>query len=193
MPKIMRPLVITPGEPAGVGTEIVIKAWQDLRKQSHLSFALLGDAEHVTSTSRLAGLQAPVRVVESLEQAAAVFSTSLPILHRPLNAPVLLGAFTADTAKWVTDCIEEAVTLCLSHAASAMVTCPIQKEALYAAGFAYQGHTDFLAALCHACGHAATEVMMLAGGGLRAGLETGGGNTGDGARAGARVRGRWIA
>lgn len=49
-----------------------------------------------------------------------------------------------------------------------MVTNPIQKEALYAAGFAYQGHTDYLAALSRQRGLPASDVMMLVGGGLRA-------------------------
>ncbi len=48
-----------------------------------------------------------------------------------------------------------------------MVTNPIQKEALYAAGFKHQGHTDFLAALCHQKGLPAVDVMMLVGAGLR--------------------------
>jgi 4-hydroxythreonine-4-phosphate dehydrogenase len=52
--------------------------------------------------------------------------------------------------------------------ASAMVTCPIQKEALYAAGFAHQGHTDYLAHLARRRGAEAVDVMMLVGGGLRA-------------------------
>ncbi|NMD09502.1 MAG: 4-hydroxythreonine-4-phosphate dehydrogenase PdxA, partial [Phyllobacteriaceae bacterium] len=60
------------------------------------------------------------------------------------------------------------VQFCLSGAAAAMVTCPIQKEALYAAGFKHQGHTDYLAHLARAAGHAAEDVMMLVGGGLRA-------------------------
>ena len=163
-----RPLVITPGEPAGVGTEITIRAWQDLRDDGSKVFALLGDESLVRRVAQSAGLRAVTQRVDDLDEAVKVFPEALPILQRPLVHPVTLGAFSASTAGWVTSCIEEAVQLCLSGSASGMVTCPIQKEALYAAGFAFQGHTDFLAALCHARGLPAKDVMMLSGGGLRA-------------------------
>ena len=51
---------------------------------------------------------------------------------------------------------------------SAIVTNPIQKEALYAAGFRHQGHTDYLAHLSAKAGHPVQEVMMLVAGDLRA-------------------------
>ena len=85
-----------------------------------------------------------------------------------MPAAVTVGQFSAATAPWVTACITEAVDLCLANKARAIITCPIQKEALYAAGFKHQGHTDFLAALCHDRGFPANDVMMLVGGGLRA-------------------------
>jgi 4-hydroxythreonine-4-phosphate dehydrogenase len=78
------------------------------------------------------------------------------------------GTFNPANSPWVISAIEEAVDLCLAKQAAAMVTSPIQKEALYAAGFKHQGHTDFLAALARKKGHTANDVMMLVGGGLRA-------------------------
>jgi 4-hydroxythreonine-4-phosphate dehydrogenase len=103
-----------------------------------------------------------------LDQVTAAFKTALPVLHRPLPHVPHAGAFHSDNSPWVIKAIEEAVDLCLAGDASAMVTNPIQKEALYAAGFKHQGHTDFLAALARRKGHDANDVMMLVGGGLRA-------------------------
>jgi 4-hydroxythreonine-4-phosphate dehydrogenase len=162
------PLVMTPGEPGGVGTEIAIKAWQQLRTELGLSFVFLGDIDFVSQTRDQINFECEIVSVSTLEDASRVFSHALPVLHRPLPAKPKLGHFSADTAHWVLDSITEAVDLCLAGQARAMVTCPIQKEALYAAGFKYQGHTDFLAALCHQRGLPAQEVMMLAGQGLRA-------------------------
>ena len=63
--------------------------------------------------------------------------------------------------------IDEAVAMAFDGTVSAIVTNPIQKEALYAAGFRHQGHTDYLAHLSARHGHAVQEVMMLvADGGL---------------------------
>lgn len=164
----LAPLVLTPGEPGGVGAEIAAKAWQSLHSQSYFTFALLGDADHVLACCERAGLKVPVHSVASIDEAKTFFSTALPVLHQPLPAAVTLGKFSPATAHWVTGCIVKAVDFCLSGAASGLVTNPIQKEALYAAGFKHQGHTDFLAALCRERGLKATDVMMLVGGGLRA-------------------------
>jgi 4-hydroxythreonine-4-phosphate dehydrogenase len=164
----MAPLVLTPGEPGGVGAEIAVKAWSALRGQKEFCFALVGDADNVTERCAQAGLKVKLARINDLKACAAQFDSALPILHRPLPAPATSGQFSPATASWVTGAIVEAVELCLSGQASGMVTNPIQKEALYAAGFKHQGHTDFLAALCHERGLPAQDVMMLVGGGLRA-------------------------
>ena len=165
---IAKPMILTPGEPGGVGIEITLKAWLALRDQPRLSFALLGDAQHVASVAQTLSMAVPVAEVPSLGRVAEVFGGSLPVIHHALAAPVSAGAFSAATAPWVMEMIEKAAEFCLQGKASAMVTNPIQKEALYAAGFAYQGHTDFLAALTRQRGLPASDVMMLVGGGLRA-------------------------
>jgi 4-hydroxythreonine-4-phosphate dehydrogenase len=162
------PIIITPGEPGGVGTEITIKAWQALRGTPQAVFALLTDVTHIRSVSLHANLDCPIAQIENLADAPKVFPDALPVLHRPLPAKAELRSFSPSTAPWVTGSIAEAVAMCLGGQAAAMVTNPIQKEALYAARFKHQGHTDFLAALCRDKGLPATDVMMLVGGGLRA-------------------------
>jgi 4-hydroxythreonine-4-phosphate dehydrogenase len=164
----LAPLVLTPGEPGGIGAEIAVKAWHQLHNQSVFTFALLGDEAHIQRCCNKAAIAAPLKRVARLEDAALVFSSHLPVLHRPLPGPATLGQFSPANGSWVTAAIVEAVDLCLKGNACGMVTNPIQKEALYAAGFKHQGHTDFLAALCKEQGLPATDVMMLVGGGLRA-------------------------
>lgn len=163
-----RPLILTPGEPGGIGVEITLKAWLALRDKAGMAFGLLGDAQHVAKVAQAINLPVHISEISTLDQVAGVFQRALPVIHHALPAPVSAGAFSAATALWVMAMIEKAVELCLGGQASAMVTNPIQKEALYAAGFAYQGHTDFLAALARQRGLPASDVMMLVGGGLRA-------------------------
>ncbi len=164
----VKPLVVTPGEPGGVGTEITLKAWHTLRTKNDFCFGLLTDFKLVSAMVEAGKIHVPLVRIQNLEEASLVFADALPILHRPLPCAATLGTFQAATAPWVMDCISEAAHLCLAGTANGMVTNPIQKEALYAAGFKHQGHTDFLAALCHARGLPATDVMMLVGAGLRA-------------------------
>jgi 4-hydroxythreonine-4-phosphate dehydrogenase len=168
MAEVSAPILLTPGEPGGVGSEISVKAWQALKHQKAFHFAVLGDIDHLQASCAMAGLSPELIQISKLEDAANCFASALPVLHRQLPAAVTLGQFSAATAPWVTGCIAEAVDHCLGRNASAMVTNPIQKEALYASGFKHQGHTDYLAALCHERGFEAQDVMMLVGGGLRA-------------------------
>lgn len=161
-------LVITPGEPGGVGAEITIKAWQSLKSNRAQSFVYIGDEQHLLAMADMAGITCATHRITNCAEADDVFSQAIPVFHRPLPCDIHAGQFFADAAGWVVGAIAEAVDLCLRGDAAAMVTCPIQKEALYAAGFKHQGHTDFLAALCHERGLPATDVMMLVGAGLRA-------------------------
>jgi 4-hydroxythreonine-4-phosphate dehydrogenase len=162
------PLVLTPGEPAGIGPEITAKAWAKLCAETKTCFAMIADITALRHRLSQAGLSVPVAEIKSLAEATHIFSTALPILHRPLPQVPHAGAFETANSPWVMQAITEAVDLCLAGHASAIVTNPIQKEALYAAGFKHQGHTDFLASLARERGHTANDVMMLVGGGLRA-------------------------
>jgi 4-hydroxythreonine-4-phosphate dehydrogenase len=161
------PICLTAGEPAGVAAEIAVKAWQTLRR-TDIEFFLLGDAEWLEGRSRAAGLDAQVTTIDDLNEVHHVFGEALPVLHRALAVSSSAGKLDPRNAEPVIAAITEAVDLCLSGSAAAMVTNPIQKETLYAAGFKFQGHTDFLGALARERGHDATDVMMLAAGDFRA-------------------------
>jgi len=159
-----RPIVLTSGEPAGVAPEITAAAWNALRNDAPSCFFLLGDADYWQSRNPAL----PVRRIQSPREARDVFAEALPVLHRPLAARPLPGALHPATARQVISAIDEAVGLAFDGDVSAIVTNPIQKEALYAAGFRHQGHTDYLAHLAEMRGHKVQEVMMLAAGDLRA-------------------------
>lgn len=144
------PLALTMGEPAGIGAEIAVAAWHALRATGP-AFLLIDDA------TRLSG--APVRRVAGPEEAADVFAEALPVLHRPLPVPAVPGRPDPANARAVIAAIDEAVALAKAGRAAGVVTNPIQKSALYAAGFAHPGHTEYLAELA---GTGIPPVMMLA-------------------------------
>ena len=146
----MKPLILTMGEPAGIGAEIAAGAWRALRA-SGPCFALIDDA------GRDFGV--PVARIAAPEEAGAVFAQALPILHRPLAVRVVPGKPSPAHAPAVIAAIEEAVALAKSGRASGVVTNPIQKASLTAAGFPHPGHTEFLGELA---GMGVPPVMMLA-------------------------------
>ena len=146
----MKPLILTMGEPAGIGAEISAGAWRVLRA-SGPCFALIDDA------GRDFGV--PVARIAAPEEAGAAFTEALPILHRPLPSPVVPGKPSPAHAGAVIAAIEEAVAFAASGRAAGVVTNPIQKASLTAAGFPHPGHTEFLGELA---GMGAPPVMMLA-------------------------------
>ncbi len=140
------------GDPAGIGGEIAAKAWRVLRGSGPVFFA-------IDDPDRLAALGVPVRIIDRPEQAGDVFGSDLPVLPLPLPAPASPGRPDPVNAPAVVGSIEQAVTLALGGVAGGIVTNPINKAALYAAGFRHPGHTEFLAELTGVLGQ---EVMMLA-------------------------------
>jgi 4-hydroxythreonine-4-phosphate dehydrogenase len=151
------------GEPAGIGGEITVMAW--LRRAEALPpFFVIDDADRLERLAGSLGLPVPVRRIEQPADAAPVFAGALPVLHRPLPCAPVAGRLDPANARAVITAIEEAVALVRTGEAAAVVTNPIHKKALYGAGFAFPGHTEFLAALA---GGSARAVMMLAIPGLR--------------------------
>jgi 4-hydroxythreonine-4-phosphate dehydrogenase len=151
----MRPLALTMGEPAGIGAEIAAGAWSALRATGP-AFFLIDDATRPFAV--------PVRAIAAPEEAAAAFPEALPILHRPLpHAPVPGRPDTAN-APAVIAAIAEAVDLCKAGRAAGVVTNPIQKATLTAAGFRHPGHTEYLGEIA---GTGVPPVMMLASSDLR--------------------------
>ncbi len=147
-------LALTMGDPAGIGGELTIKAWRELR-YSGPAFAAIDDPV------RLSGI--PVRIVESLAEASAVFSEALPVLPLPLAVPAVPGRPDSANADATIASIERAVRLAQAGEAAAVVTNPISKAVLYAAGFPHPGHTEFLGVLTQS----PHPVMMLANDFLR--------------------------
>jgi 4-hydroxythreonine-4-phosphate dehydrogenase len=158
------PLILTSGEPAGIAPEITASAWAALRNEPSHAFALIGDKDYWQA--RVPAM--PVAEIAVLADAGEVFATALPVLNRPLAAHPVPGMITAETAPQVIAAIDEAVALAMAGEAAGIITNPIQKEALYAAGFRHQGHTDYLAHLSARHGHPVQEVMMLVAEDLRA-------------------------
>ncbi|CAN7236926.1 4-hydroxythreonine-4-phosphate dehydrogenase PdxA [Phenylobacterium sp. LjRoot225] len=166
-----RPLALTLGDPAGVGPEITIKAWQALRNEP-LSFLVVGDFQALASAS--AAGASILRRITSPQEAPRIFRDALPVLDIPLRTPVIAGQPSASAAPSVIQWIETAVGLALRGDVSGVVTAPIAKAPLYEAGFKFPGHTEFLGDLTSAASYdgARGPIMMLTAQDLRVTLVT---------------------
>ena len=166
-PPTLPPLAVTMGEPAGIGPEIVVAAWIGRRAWRLPPFYFLADPAHLAERVRLVGADCPMEVVTP-GQAASRFDRALPVV--PLEARVrgTAGAPDPADAAAVVEAITRAVADVDKGIAAAVVTNPISKRALHAAGFPHPGHTEFLASLSlSANGGATRPVMMLVGPELR--------------------------
>jgi len=144
------PVALSVGEPAGVGPEIALKAWAALANA--LPFFWIGDPAHLPGGGPWVEIAHPA-------EAAGAMATGLPVLRHDFDGPRLPGVASPAHAQGVIDVIARGVDLVMSGAASALCTAPIHKKALKdGAGFAFPGHTEYLASLAGV----SRAVMMLA-------------------------------
>ncbi|MEA2825081.1 MAG: 4-hydroxythreonine-4-phosphate dehydrogenase [Alphaproteobacteria bacterium] len=141
------PIVISQGEPSGIGPEIAVKAW------AALAGGIAGRSLHLIGSARLFREAAALCGVDMPGLAEALIDTGIDT-GRSNQA----GRPSVATAAQVTAAIERGVHACLSGEAAALVTAPIHKAVLTEAGFGFPGHTEYLAALTGS----ERAVMMLA-------------------------------
>ncbi|USG59984.1 4-hydroxythreonine-4-phosphate dehydrogenase PdxA [Sneathiella marina] len=144
------PLVVTIGDPNGIGIEIISKAWMQRDLNNLPVFFLLGNVKTIEHYLKSTGIAVPFLEIASPADAANVFSKALPVLS-------LEGSNSV--AEEIILSIRRGTEYCLSGEASALVTNPIQKKRLYDTGFSFPGHTEYLASLTGVTDQA---VMMLA-------------------------------
>lgn len=140
-------ILITPGEPAGIGPDITIHIAQ---QKWPVELVAVTDPTLLTQRAKQIGL--PLRLVDSnLEHdptpnAAGV----LKILPMPMQEPVRPGELNIGNTPFVISTLETAANICLKKKAAALVTGPVHKGIINKAGIAFYGHTEFFAQLCNA-------------------------------------------
>jgi len=140
------PLALTIGEPAGIGCDIALLAWDQRRELSLPAFYLVSDPEYVAVRARQLGLNVPIHVVTP-EQADAVFPDALPVVAIDEHATAQPGQPDDSSAAVALASIRRVVRDVIDHRAGAVVTNPISKAVLYRKGFKDPGHTEYLARL----------------------------------------------
>lgn len=144
-PPITAPLAITMGCPAGIGPEILCKLFAGAPSALPAG-VVIGD---IGVLRQAAALWAPCIPVVSWQPGMSLLPNTLPVYQAgtPLTAPVLWGKPENAGSRIMGQAIEMAVALVQQGLCSAIVTCPISKLGLKAAGYTFPGHTEMLAAL----------------------------------------------
>jgi 4-hydroxythreonine-4-phosphate dehydrogenase len=139
-------LLLTQGDPAGIGPELALRAWMLRKEQALPPFAVLSDPAFLERVAQSQGWDVPIMAVEAA-RISDTFPKALPVLPLGVSVAAQPGQPHASAAASVIESIEMAVRLVRERSASALVTNPIAKHVLYEAGFQHPGHTEFLAAL----------------------------------------------
>jgi 4-hydroxythreonine-4-phosphate dehydrogenase len=159
-------ILITPGEPAGIGPDLVVQIAQ--RAHSRAELVAVCDPELLQSRARRLGLPLALDLVTPQMPPIAQRRGHIAVLPVSLASPVKPGTLDAGNAHYVLETLALATRWCLDRTASALVTGPVQKSVINEAGIPFSGHTEFLAARSGG----AVPVMMLTAGKLRVALAT---------------------
>ncbi|RGP41153.1 4-hydroxythreonine-4-phosphate dehydrogenase [Altererythrobacter insulae] len=159
-----RPLAISLGDPAGIGPEIITRAWLARSKERFGPFAVIGGASVLRSAAEMLGVDCPVQQIDALADAAQVFDAALPVLNVE-DANYAPGTPCSEGARLALASLEQATQFAFAGSSTGVVTAPIAKGLLEQVGFRYPGQTEFLAAACNLPED--RSVMMLAGPSLK--------------------------
>ena len=148
------------GDPAGIGPEIVAKAWAARETHALPPFFAVGDVRAIRRV-----WDGPTVLIASPEDAAFAFADALPVISVADSGEITPGVPDVDGARCAVVSLEMALGLARSDSVGGLVTGPVSKADLYRIGFTYPGQTEFVAERCGIARDNA--VMMLAGPTLR--------------------------
>lgn len=154
MPNTPR-ILITPGEPAGIGPDLVCMLAQE---SWPAELVVVADGELLRARAQQLGLSLQLRSADLAANPQAQSAGSLQLLEVKLAAAAQPGVLDVRNAAYVLETLRIACDSCMAGSAAALVTGPVQKSVINDAGIAFSGHTEFLAQRCGA----PLPVMMLA-------------------------------
>jgi 4-hydroxythreonine-4-phosphate dehydrogenase len=158
-------IVVSSGEPAGIGPDICVAL---ARHVIRARLAVLGDPELLGTRAAALGTRVALRNCADTSHVGPHLVGSLQVLPIARRVPVVAGRLDPANAPYVLDLLRHGAELCMSGAAGALVTAPVQKSVISAAGFKFSGHTELLAEITGA----PLPVMLLASQKLRVALAT---------------------
>lgn len=154
------PLAVALGDPAGIGPEIVAKAWALRAVRALPAFFAVGDRRSIEAV-----WDGPIATISEPAEANRCFDEALPVIQVEDAGEIIPGQPNMPGARCSLDALEMAAGLARSGAAGGLVTGPVSKAQLYSIGFTHPGQTEFIAERCGVA--SANAVMMLAGPDLR--------------------------
>lgn len=158
-------IVITAGEPAGIGPDLCIML---ARQPVNAALTVIADADMLRARAQQLGRAIHIEPFDANIANSHSGNSSLTVLHQAASQPTVAGKLSSHNSQYVLNTLRTAALGCVANKFDAMVTAPVHKGIINDAGIPFSGHTEFLAELTHT----AQVVMMLVGGGMRVALAT---------------------
>lgn len=146
----MKPLLVTSGEPAGIGPDICLAL-----AHSAIPVVVMGHKSLFETRAKMLGLDIRCRDYHA-DEAFLTSPGELVVLSQPLEGVVVPGRLNSEHAPYVMQMLHNGCARVLKNEFSALVTGPVHKGILNEAGFKFSGHTEFLKAQCQV-----SDVVML--------------------------------
>ena len=143
MKNIIQPIVVTMGDPSGIGIEVTLRAWKN-RKIKH-PFFLIHDYSYVKKIIKKMKINIPLKLISEPNQAVKTYKNFLPIYQLEVAKNTQLGKPNKQNAKVILKSIDMALKFIQSGEVAAMVTNPIAKNIINYASKNFTGHTEYLA------------------------------------------------
>ncbi|CAD5352589.1 4-hydroxy-L-threonine phosphate dehydrogenase, NAD-dependent [Enterobacter cancerogenus] len=158
-------VVITPGEPAGIGPDLVIQLAQ---RSWPVELVVCADATLLQDRAKLLGLPLQLLPYDAGQQPSPQKAGTLTLLSVPLRSPVVPGQLSTENGHYVVDTLARACDGCINGEFAALITGPVHKGVINEAGIPFTGHTEFF----EERSHSPKVVMMLATEAMRVALVT---------------------
>ncbi|MEP3475956.1 MAG: 4-hydroxythreonine-4-phosphate dehydrogenase PdxA [Hyphomicrobiales bacterium] len=170
MTELEKPLVVSLGDPAGIGPDIILAAFSEREQRALPPFYVQGCLRVLRERAEALGLKIDIEDIGSANSQAVLdtFSSSLPVVQSLPLGNVCAGKLSQQHGPFVIEAIKRSVQDIFEGTASGLVTAPLHKGSLYGSGFKFPGHTEYLGFLTNEFYKVKCQpVMMLASDELR--------------------------
>ena len=135
-------IVITAGEPAGIGPDVILKA---LQSDIAARIAVVADADLLQRRANMLGIACDIQKLDLPNEVSAHVPNRVQVLHTPCLGEVVPGTLNVANARYVVSTLERAAGLTQDGVFDAIVTAPVQKSIINDSGITFSGHTEFFA------------------------------------------------
>ncbi len=159
---IKKPIVISMGEPSGIGTEILVKSWIERKKKKITPFFVVDNFLRFKSMINYLKLKATVREIKNPSETANVFEDHIPVYNIGKKISFKLGSPDKENSKYIIESIRRSFNFVKENKASSLITLPVCKKTLKEYGFKFKGQTEYVGYLSKKyIKNSSNEIMIL--------------------------------